>query len=595
MNRPKLIAQSHQNVVAATSSWTTATNLRKLQNDQSVALAVNSWMTKTSLSKKSSDASAKVRNKVQRVERAKKVRNSQLRMFTILLTETGCSLEAVARKFEISRQASDDSMDFDGAIADAMHEDEVNHRKQLDEPKRKVERRGSDSSLGKTANSKGGSRGNERGRSLRRTTSEELHAFEFADRAEADVRVRTDPSPKRKPIRKDKGLRVKFVESPNEKNGVACTYLEGGGPLSPEEKASAWYGGRNYKLFKSLCYSESVEAKENEDYCSRFDKVWAACATTSVDFAWQEIMKAEHKKNSPNNAVMLAKARCRGFEREIFPETLLRNRLATVKYVVRAYRQAMLSITIEKQDKATAVREASLRCSQPFRRFARLMAEGDALLVAAWERVKKKDDSLDESRSSPVKFERRSSRRDLMAAAGRRSSRNLLGTGESRRDLMSSLKSSGSCRKLLSDSDYSEESRRNLFAGSKGSSSSRRNLMSKLDSHRDLLVSLKSSGSSRKLMSDYATRDGRSTDSKQSLMAGSRSESRRNLMSGSKTDSKRNLLSGSKSDSKRNLGAKSRSSRRLQLDKTLDNFAEEGDDAEEPRPARRGSRKLQCS
>lgn len=468
-------------------------------------------------------------------------------------------------------------MDFDGAIVEAMNEDDVNGSKQLDEPRRKVERRGSDSYLNENANTTSRSRGLERGRGLRRTTSEELHALEFAERAEADVRIRTDPSPKRKPLRKSKGLNVKFIEDLREKNRIACTYLESDGPLSPEEKAAAWYGGRNYKLFKSLCYSESVEAKENEDYCARFDKVWSACATTSVDFAWQELVKAEHKKNSPNNAVMLAKARCRGFEREIFPETLLRNRLATVKYVVRAYRQAMLSIAIEKQDKETAVREASLRCSQPFRRFARLMAEGDALLVAAWERVKKKDESLDESRRDNAQTERRASRRDLMAAAGRRSSRNLLGTGESRRDLMSSLKSSGSCRKLLSDGDYSNESRRNLLAGSKGSSSSRRNLMSKLESHRDLLVSLKTSGSSRKLMSDYAGRD-----------------SKRNLLAGSRSESKRSLQSGSKPDNKKKLGAKTHSSRRLQLDTTLDKFSdEEEEDVAAPRQSRRGSRKLQ--
>jgi hypothetical protein len=475
-----------------------------------------------------------------------------------------------------------------------MNEEELNHQGgtgsgTIDEPKRKVERRGSDSSLNanKPSTIGGPGRGRERSRGLRRTTSEELHLLELAERADADVRVRMDRSPKRKPERKKKmGLKLTFIENLNEKSGVKCTYLDNvEEPLTAEEKAAAWYGGRNYKLFKSLCYAESVEAKENEDYCTRFDKVWSACATTSVDFAWQEIMKAEHKKSSPNNAVMLAKARCRGFEREIFPDTLLRNRLATVKYVVRSYKQALLSMTISKEDQETAVREASLRCSQPFRRFARLMAEGDALLVAAWERVTtKKEDSMDESRRSNAQLERRASRRDLMAASGRQSVRNLFGTGESRRDLFSSLKSSGSCRKLISHSDYSEESRRNLMSSSKASSSNdRRKVMSKVESHRDLLMSLKSSGSSRKLMSDDFSRSngkeqGRQ-ESKRNLM---RTESRQNLLSGAKSESRRNLLA--RAESRRSLCSKSLSSRRLQL---------EEEDSGAPRPTRSGSsRKL---
>lgn len=491
-----------------------------------------------------------------------------------------------------------------------MNEEELNQQGSkggtIDEPKRKVERRGSDSSLNPNKPATIGStgRGRERSRGLRRTTSEELHVLELAERAEADVRIRTDQSPKRRNERKKKvGLRVSFIEDLNEKNGIKTTYLENEEPLTAEEKSAAWYGGRNYKLFKGLCYTESVEAKENEDYCSRFDKVWAACATTSVDFAWQEIMKAEHKKSSPNNAVMLAKARCRGFEREIFPDTLLRNRLATIKYVVRSYKQAQLSMTISKEEKETAVREASLRCSQPFRRFARLMAEGDALLVAAWERVLKKDDSLDESRSnSAAQQDRRASRRDMMAAAGRQSVRNLLSSGESRRDLFSSLKSSGSCRKLIAPSDYSEESRRNLM-GSKGggSSNDRRNVMSKVESHRDLLMSLKSSGSSRKLMmgdTSSRTKDhvGRQ-ESKRNLLK--TESSGRSLLSGSRSESRRNLLqgAGARAESKRNVGSRASSSRRLQLDQRVEDRAGGNNDEDDnipARPARRGSsRKIQ--
>ena len=387
----------------------------------------------------------------------------------------------------LTKQQSVDTTDEDQAIADAVSEEVTTHKRAshkdgvMDDPARRVERRGSDSSVD-TSVCKSREKRKERGRRLRRTTSDELQQFELAERAERAERVRESRSPmgrRRSSKRKSKIKKsVTFREDQDAKHGVYCRFLEGSAPLTPEEKSAAWYGGRNYKLFKSLCYSESVEAKENEDYCMRFDKVWAACATVSVDFAWQELMKAEHKKASPNNAVMLAKARCRGFEREIFPETLLRNRLATVKYVARSFRQARASLTMSQEERDETVRDASIRCSRPFRRFARLIAEGDSLLVAAWERVKRSDsvDLAEEGHDEGACVG--GSRRDLMSSA--RSSRS------SRRDLMHSMKNSGSARKLLAQGG----SRRNLL-----SSGGRR------ESRRDMLMSLKSSGSCRKLLS----------------------------------------------------------------------------------------------
>lgn len=401
-----------------------------------------------------------------------------------------------------TKQYSFTSTEEDRAIAEAVSDEVSTHRRAshktqvIDEPTRTIERRGSDSSVDHSVANKS-ERRKAKGRGLRRTTSDELQQFEFAERAEKAERVSESTSLDSGKSNQNKKSKAKksltFLEDPNAKHGVSCQYLEGSSPLTAEEKTAAWYGGRNYKLFKSLCYSESVEAKENEDYCMRFDKVWAACATVSVDFAWQELMKAEHKKTSPNNAVMLAKARCRGFEREIFPETLLRNRLATVKYVVRSYKQAEASITMSPEEREESVRDASIRCSRPFRRFARLIAEGDSLLVAAWERVKRQDESGEEDVGIAS-----GNRRDLMSAA--RSS----GRRESRRDMMQSLKNSGSARKLLSMQPQNQ-SRRNLLA------------TGRQESRRDMLMSLKSSGSCRKLMSgmpDY-----------------NREQSRRDLMS----------------------------------------------------------------
>lgn len=74
--------------------------------------------------------------------------------------------------------------------------------------------------------------------------------------------------------------------------------------------------------------------------------------------------------------------------------------------------------------------------------------------------------------------------------------RAMLGSKDSRRDLMSSLKGTGSCRKLLSD-DYEEEEDRG----------NRRDLYTSKESRRDLYSSLQSTGSVRNLLNGKSLDD----------------------------------------------------------------------------------------
>jgi hypothetical protein len=279
---------------------------------------------------------------------------------------------------------------------------------------------------------------------------------------------------------------VRFQEDSDAKNGAATAYIESEGILSPEEKVNGWYNSRNYKLFKSVLHNEAIEAREsmeNEEYRQHFEKVYKACESDSIDFEWQVIMNAEHKKGAPNSAVVLAKARFRGFERDIFPETLLRKRTKAIKAVIAAYEETMLSMTMSPCDQAEAVRTASQKLSQPFRRFARVMAEGEALLIKAWDRViaskkKSKDSQLSDDDES---YMGGSSRNLLGSCAGSRrdlkSSRNIMaGMNSSSRKLISG-DMHASCRHLMANMTASS---RNLVAGKPngGRSLSRRDLMS---------------------------------------------------------------------------------------------------------------------
>jgi hypothetical protein len=86
------------------------------------------------------------------------------------------------------------------------------------------------------------------------------------------------------------------------------------------------------------------------NYKTHFDQVWKACTSDEIDFAWQEIMNAEHKNNTPNSTVILSKARYRGFERDIFQESLLRMRTKAIRAIAAAYKEVLLSMTMSPEE-----------------------------------------------------------------------------------------------------------------------------------------------------------------------------------------------------------------------------------------------------
>lgn len=268
-------------------------------------------------------------------------------------------------------------------------------------------------------------------RNLRRIHSSDVDMAQLVNSLEDVV----DVAPKEVRTKKS----VTFRRDAAIASGVFCTFLDNPNPLSPEDIDEIWYTGQNYKDFRNVCIKETLTARENEEYTTRFHRVWELCDTDSSCRQWQNAMSQPHTKNSPNPAVMLAKARYRGFEREIFPQILVRYRKFSIKYVVREYRSY-----IQSNGKAGGVdiflREASEKCTEPFRRYARLIAEGDSLLVSAWDRP---------TQQSRRTLERTYSGLSVLSESVRIESEANNPVDE-RKDLLMSLKSSGSSRMLLS-------------------------------------------------------------------------------------------------------------------------------------------------
>ena len=274
---------------------------------------------------------------------------------------------------------------------------------------------------------------------MRRTLSDEINLVGLANHATNDFPDFVGEWEKSEdPVQNKK--QVQFREDVANSNGVACSFLEPDMELSEEDIETIWYTGQNYKDFRNFCIKETLSARGNEPYTSRFNLVWATCDTESTSASWQDLMTAPHTKEAPNNAVMLAKARYRGFEREVFSSILVRYRKFSIKYVVRQYHSLLNSDVAADGRVDELLREASEKCSEPFRRYARLIAEGDGLLVAAWEGT---------AQQSRRKLERTYSGLSVVSESYMVTNE-AANPADERKDLLQSLKSSGSCRHLMS-------------------------------------------------------------------------------------------------------------------------------------------------
>ena len=143
--------------------------------------------------------------------------------------------------------------------------------------------------------------------------------------------------------------------------------------LTAEERNQMWWQATDYFNFKKNAkqittnYRRLGPLNESEsDYAAKFHNAIDLCANSSC-----------HMKDC---VPLLSNTSARGLEAHIFPQYHSERRRKVIRSVLKA--QSKLPTTIDEDGRARLLNATSKHLTRPMRRFARLLAIGDAIVSA---------------------------------------------------------------------------------------------------------------------------------------------------------------------------------------------------------------------